>query len=300
MIFPYITVAVALSISGVAAYFSIIGLSALFAATVIPIIIMGTALEFGKLAGAVWLHRNWHTAPRILKYYLTAAVIVLMLITSMGIFGFLSKGHLEQEAPIASKTLQIERMQGRISSLERQITSEQKRLEQLNSIVETLVEYDKISGPDGARAVRQRQEQEREQINTNIDTAYAKIDEIQDKLTDLKSQVSDSEIKLGPIKYVSEMLFEDPENNRDTAVRVLILMIIFAFDPLAVLLLLAANHSLLQRGTSIEETLPFNTQDTEDRTLSNQDIDSEPEKPQTQRGTKITTRSSKGDSPLNL
>jgi chaperonin cofactor prefoldin len=296
MIFPYITLAVALTIAGVAAYFSILGLAALFAAAAIPIIIMGTALEVGKLASAVWLHRNWYSAPRLLKYYLTAAVVVLMLITSMGIFGFLSKGHLEQQAPIASTSIQIERTENRIQSLERQIQAEETRLEQLDSIIDTLVEYDKISGPDGARAVRQRQEEEREQINASIDSAYEKIDELQDKLTNLRSEVSSSEVKLGPVKYVSEMLFEDAENNRDTAVRWLILMIIFAFDPLAVLLLLAANHSLLQQGKSIPAITTNQQIGTHEP-----DIDTEDEKPQHKKhGTKISTRSSKGDSPLNL
>lgn len=111
MIFGIITLLVALSISGIAAYFSIIGLAALFAASFWPVVMMGSVLEIGKLSAVAWLHRNWEDKkiPKLLKYYLVMAVLVLMLITSMGIFGFLSKGHLEQDAPVRVLTSEMER-----------------------------------------------------------------------------------------------------------------------------------------------------------------------------------------------
>ena len=98
MLFGILTLLVALTISGVAIYYSVAGLVAIFAAASIPIIIMGGALEIGKLVAAVWLHRYWDRAKWWLRIYLSVAVLVLMFITSMGIFGFLSKAHIEQTA----------------------------------------------------------------------------------------------------------------------------------------------------------------------------------------------------------
>ena len=110
-VFGYWTLLIALAISGVAAYYSIIGLTAIFAAAVIPIVIMGSALEVAKVTTAVWLHRYWHVAPFLMKFYLTIATVVLMFITSMGIFGYLSKAHLEHSsdaAPVISKVQLID------------------------------------------------------------------------------------------------------------------------------------------------------------------------------------------------
>ena len=96
MVFGIITLLSALTISAIAIYYSVAGLAAIFAAAVIPIIVMGVALEIGKLVTAVWLHRYWSRAVWWMRTYLSLAVLVLMFITSMGIFGFLSKAHIEQ------------------------------------------------------------------------------------------------------------------------------------------------------------------------------------------------------------
>ena len=109
-----LTLITALSISGVAAYYSIIGLAKIFAAAYIPIIIMGGVLEVGKLVTAVWLHRHWTVAPFFLKTYLTFAVVVLMFITSMGIFGFLSSAHIEQTAEAEENVALVEQIDRKI------------------------------------------------------------------------------------------------------------------------------------------------------------------------------------------
>ena len=108
MLFGLITFLTALTISGVAIYYSVAGLVAIFAAAAVPIIIMGTALEVGKLVTAVWLHRYWAKAAWWLRTYLSIAVFVLMLITSMGIFGFLSKAHVDQNLSSDTVTQRIE------------------------------------------------------------------------------------------------------------------------------------------------------------------------------------------------
>ena len=116
--FGYWTILVALSISVVAAYYSIVGLVAIFAAAAIPVIIMGSVLEVGKLTTAVWLHTNWKRANFLIKTYLTIATFLLMFITSMGIFGFLSKAHIEQTAVAVEGVAQLERIETEISRTE--------------------------------------------------------------------------------------------------------------------------------------------------------------------------------------
>ena len=129
---PSLALLSALSIAGTAAYFSIIGLTALFPGAFIPIIVMGGVLECGKLISALWLHQNWERCPRLMKYYLTCAVIVLMGITSIGIFGFLSKSHLEhQKGAIEEKAL-IQQFDDKIAFENSLITQYTGNVEKLN------------------------------------------------------------------------------------------------------------------------------------------------------------------------
>jgi hypothetical protein len=241
-----LTLVMALAISGVAAWYSIAGLVAIFSGAATAIIIMGGVLEAGKLVTASWLYRNWKQIPFLLKSYLTTAVVVLMLITSMGIFGFLSKAHLEHSISVGgTNELQI-------SNLERQITRQQSIivdaetvLSQLDQQVATLIEYDRIRGPSGSIAVRQNQQDERSVLNETIDAAYVQIEELQKGLTPLQQEKLALEVEVGPLKYIAELIYGDQARDFfDEAVRWVILLIVFVFDPLAVLLLIAANMTL--------------------------------------------------------
>ena len=160
MLFGLLTFFVALIISSVAIYYSVAGLVAIFAAAAVPIIIMGTALEVGKLVTAVWLHRYWSRATWWLKTYLSIAVVVLMLITSMGIFGFLSKAHVEQN--LASDTVT-----SRIEILEGKILAEEKYIERQNQVLL------RIQNKDDSGVNRFNQDTAIEQ--KKIDDAYARI-----------------------------------------------------------------------------------------------------------------------------
>ena len=133
-IFGIWTIFVALSISAVAAYYSIVGLVAIFASAVIPIIIMGSVLEVGKLTSAVWLHMNWKSAPFLIRTYLTIAVIMLMFITSMGIFGFLSKAHIEQTSAASENVAQIERIEESIVRNKSIITKSEDKIIKLEAV----------------------------------------------------------------------------------------------------------------------------------------------------------------------
>jgi len=243
--FALLTLITALAIAGVAAWFSIVGLMAIFSGVAIPILIMGSVLEVGKLVTASWLYRNKDHASFLLKTYLTTAVIVLMFITSMGIFGFLSKAHLEQAQPTGNNLAKIERLDQRISREKIEIVDANKVTSQLDEAVNTLIDYDRIRGKDGSIAVRQLQKDERLALKTIINEAQDSIDALEDEKFELSSAVREFELEVGPIRYVAELLYEDPKSNLETTVRWVIIILVSVFDPLAVLLLIAANNSLM-------------------------------------------------------
>lgn len=243
---------VSIALAGVAAWFSITGLMAIFAALPLSIAIMAGVLEVGKLITASILYRNWKILPFQLRTYLTTAVVVLMFITSLGIYGYLSKAHLDQNAPVSNNIAKIERLEQRIAREERTINDAETIIAQLDNTIATLIEYDKISGPDGARAVRENQEPQREELNSMIDRAQANIDEYLDEKFEYEQTVRDFETEVGPIKYIAALVYDNPEEHYDTAVRAVILLIIFVFDPLAVLLLITAND-IQMRGKSKKE-----------------------------------------------
>ncbi len=150
----------ALSISAVAIYYSIAGLVAIFAAAAVPIMIMGTALEIGKLVTAVWLHKYWTQAKWWLKTYLAVAVAVLMFITSMGIFGYLSKAHIEQTSASIESTEKIEQLDTEINRY-------------TNIIEKSEVKIDKAENAGANKNDTIQDQIDREQ--KRIDTAYDRI-----------------------------------------------------------------------------------------------------------------------------
>ena len=173
MFMAVLTLLVALAISGVAAWYSIVGLMDIFAAAAIPIAIMGGVLEAGKLLTASWLYQNWNVVPKLLKYYLTVAVVVLMFITSMGIFGFLSKAHIDQTLSTGDNTLLITQIDNKIARENRRIEDAEKVIVQLDRAVQVLMDFDRIRGPEGAIVVRESQKNERRDLNVIIDDAVS-------------------------------------------------------------------------------------------------------------------------------
>ena len=242
-----------ISIAGVAAWYSIAGLMAIFAGATIAIAIMGAVLEVGKLVTAAWLHANWKAAPWLMKSYLTLAVLVLMVITSLGIFGFLSKAHLEHTISTGgTNDLRITNLERQIQNEERTISDSTVVIDQLDSTVATLLEYDRVRGPDGAVATRKAQTEERNAMNDVINQGYAKIEELQTQLTPLQQEKLAIEVEVGPLKYIAEMVYgeENAKDYFDEAVRGVIILIIVCFDPLAVVLLLAASMGFRQKRMS--------------------------------------------------
>ena len=244
MILALLTLLTALAISAVAAYYSIIGLIAIFSSAVIPIAVMGVVLETGKLVTAAWVYHNWKKTPVLLKTYLISAVVVLMFITSMGIFGFLSKAHIEQTTITSDNTLQIELIDSKIKRERDTIQRAENTLLQLDSALEKYVELGAVT--KGLNA-RKEQEAERNELNATIDESTDAIATLTQKKSQLNADRIAIEAEVGPIKYISELIYgESSSGVLEDAVRGVILVIVFVFDPLAVLLLVAANQSLLQ------------------------------------------------------
>ena len=246
MFLTILTFISAISISIIAAGYSIIGLATLFAGAAMPIIAMGSALEIGKLVAASWLYNNWSSTmvPKALKAYLFTAIIVLVFITSMGIFGFLSKAHLDQVQPTSGNTIKIKTIDNQIVRQQNIIDRSEKTLTQLDKSIEVFLNNDFASR--GLKE-RQKQEEERNQLNTAIKSASDEISKLSNEKATLQLAQDKIEAEVGPIKYIAELIYgKDAQSHFDEAVRIVILILIFVFDPLAVLLLIAANISLKQ------------------------------------------------------
>jgi len=248
-----ITFLSAISISVIAAGYSIMGLATLFAGAVVPIIAMGSALEVGKLVAASWLYNNWRNelVPRTIKAYLTFAVIVLIFITSMGIFGFLSKAHLDQVQPTSSNNIKIELIDKQISQQENIIKRAQGTLDSLDKALDTYIDMEYVTRGLKERA---KQKPERDALNLAINNAINEIAKLTEEKGTLQLEQDKIEAEVGPIKYVAELIYGDEAKDHfDKAVRWVIIVLIFVFDPLAVLLLIAANISLRTRKEAKEE-----------------------------------------------
>jgi hypothetical protein len=218
-----LTLLSALLLSGIAAYYSIIGLAAIFTGAFWPIVFMGSVLEMSKLVTASWLYRNWKTCPLLLKSYLTSAVVILMVITSMGIFGFLSKAHIDSTLEAGANSVEI------------------RTLKQQEKIANERLEYllKRAGNPETASASVDRQIQQTQKELADINKRKLPLLKEENKLV----------AEVGPIKYIGDMVYGvDDANAIDKAVRLVIMLIMVVFDPLAVLLLIAANMSMQQRS----------------------------------------------------
>ena len=250
MWFNYLVLITALTISGVAAYYSIIGLTAIFAAAFWPIVVMGSVLEVGKIVTSVWLKKFWHKASWQLKSYLTFAVAVLMLITSMGIFGFLSKAHMDQGVPTGDIAAKVSLVDEKIKTERENIEVSRKAVAQMDAQVDQrLSRGDSEQGAERAVQIRRQQATERAKLQKEIGEAQKKIQALNEERAPIASQLRKVEAEVGPIKYVAALLYGDnPDANLlERAVRWVIIILVLVFDPLAVALILAANSSMRWR-----------------------------------------------------
>jgi hypothetical protein len=276
MIFAFVTLFVALAIAGIAAWFSIVGLMAIFTGAALSIAIMAGALEAGKLVAASWLYRYWKTSPAFLKLYLTVAVVVLMVITSMGIFGYLSRAHIEHTAGLGTNQLVIESINRDIERAERARDAADQEVSRLDSAVEEMV-----SRGFATRGLQTRQEQaeERQALGEIARTSESTIAELESQRTELELQIQALEREVGPILYLAQLIYgEDDRDTLEETVRLLVIILVLVFDPLAIALLLAANFALMRHGMEIEKQDAHETQEeqaTESPEIPEPDADEE-------------------------
>jgi len=243
----YLLFGTALGLSAVAAYYSIMGLVAIFAAAAIPIFIMGSLLEVSKLVVASWLYRSWKEIPKLMMGYFTVALVVLMMLTSMGIFGYLSKAHLDQAVPTGDVAAKLSLIDEKIKTEKENIDAARKQISQLDQQVDqTIARTTEASGADRAVAIRRGQQKERARLLSEIGEAQTKVAKYNEERAPIASEVRKVEAEVGPIKYIAALIYEESASEEilEKAVRIVIMMIVLVFDPLAVLLLIAANWQM--------------------------------------------------------
>ena len=227
MIQIILTFLAAFLLSGIAAYYSVVGLTSIFVGAYWSVVIMGTSLEFAKLVTASWLYRNWKSGHLLLKSYLTVAVLLLMIITSMGIFGFLSKSHIDSTLNAGVNTVEL------------------KTLTQQETILKDKLDYLLKRAKDPSTASNK--------LDKQIQTTQKQLSEVNEKKLPLLRESTKLTADIGPIKYVADMFYGEDENAVDKAVRMVIMLIMLVFDPLAVLLLIAGNISLERKNGTLQK-----------------------------------------------
>jgi hypothetical protein len=265
MILAWLLLLTGLTISAVAIYYSVIGLTAIFSAAIIPIIIMGSALEVGKLVCASWLKANWERAPRFIKYYMVTAVIVLMIITSMGIFGFLSKAHSDQSLVSGDVGSKIAIYDEKIKTAKDNIDANRKALKQMDEAVDQIMGRSQDEkGADKAVAVRRGQQKERARLQAEITAEQKIISQISEERAPIAAEVRKVEAEVGPIKYIAKFIYGESgadENMLEKAVTWIIILIVVVFDPLAVIMLLAAQMTFGWKREDQDATKPVSIND---------------------------------------
>jgi len=246
----FLTLLTALGLSGVSAYYSVVGLAQIFPGSFWPIVFMGSVLEASKLVTVSWLYNNWKQCPFLIKSYLSIAVIILMLITSMGIFGFLSKAHLEHSADNAPLVDKIALLDEKIKTEKENVEANRKAIKQYDEVVDqTMGRSTDEKGAATAQAIRRSQQKDRTRILQEIQQSQSVIAKYSEERAPLSTELKKVEADVGPIKYIAALAYgsEATGDVIDKAVRMVIMLIIVVFDPLAILLLIAYNMSIKQK-----------------------------------------------------
>lgn len=253
----------ALSLSAVAAYYSIMGLIAIFSAAVVPIMVMGGVLEVAKLVVTSWLYRNWKETHWLMRTYFCTAIAILMLLTSMGIFGFLSKAHSDQSLVSGDVLAKVAVYDEKIKISKENIDANRKALKQMDEAVDqTMGRSDSEKGADKAIAIRRSQVKERNRLQAEIAAEQKTISELNEARAPISAEVRKVEAEVGPIKYIAALIYGDnPDANMlEGAVRIMILLIVFVFDPLAVLMFIALNQTQKKKDDIIETIFENDTE----------------------------------------
>ena len=271
MIFGYFTLLVALTISAIAEYYSIIGLTAIFSAAFWPVVIMGAALGVGKLTATVWLKMNWERASWAYKLYLVPSVSILMILTSLGCFGFLSKAHSDQSLVSGDSMAKVAIYDEKINTAKGNIDANRKALKQMDEAVDQVMgRSNDEKGADKAVAIRRGQQKERARLLAEIEVEQKKVAQLSEEKAPFAAEFRKVESEVGPIKYIAALLYGDnPDSNiLEKAVRWVIILIVAVLDPLALVLVLAGQQSIRwgreEKNSSVEDRSVVGTAATDD------------------------------------
>jgi len=248
----YLALFIALDLSSVSGYYSIIGLTTIFASAFWPVVVMGSVLEIGKLVTASWLYKNWKQTPFLIKSYLSTAVFILMFITSMGIFGFLSKAHIDQTINLNTGVAdQIQILKSKISFEKQSIEDLDKQIQQIDSALNKMTDRGQAST---ALKAADQQRKTRESLVKKKDDHVKNISTYTEQRIRFESEIKKLEAEVGPLKYISELIYEvQSVDNLEKSVRMVILLLVFVFDPLAIVLLIAANIGITNQKRFTKE-----------------------------------------------
>lgn len=241
----YLALVSGLTISIVAEYYSILGLTTIFSAAVIPVIIMGIVLGIGKITATLWLKQNWNIAPWSLRIYLSTAILVLMLITSMGIFGLLSKAHSDQTLAISDVQSKLVIYDEKIKTAKENIEADRRQLKQMDEAVDQVMARSTTEqGAEKSNAIRKAQARDRSALAKNIEANQKLIATLNEEAAPIRAEIRNVEAEVGPIKYIAAFVYGETEQSiLEKAVTWVIIILIIVFDPLAVILLLASQIS---------------------------------------------------------
>jgi hypothetical protein len=277
-IIAYLTLISGLVISAVAVWYSVAGLVSIFAASAMSIIIMGVALEVSKLVATVWLKWNWRRAPSLIKIYLISAITILMIITSLGIFGYLSKAHLDQNIVSGDVQARISLADEKIKIERENISNAQAVIKQMDAAVTGVIATgdQEIKLRDGtiqirsaaerSLQIRRSQARDRADLTKQIEESQTRIVKLQEEIAPVRSEMRKVEAEVGPIKYIAKLIYGDQtdQNMLEKAVTWVIIIIVLVFDPLAVVLLLSSQYSFQwfrhqeeeRKNELVQETIP--------------------------------------------
>ena len=258
MILAYLLLLTGLTISSVAIYYSVVGLTAIFSAAAVPIMIMGVSLEVAKLVCATWIKQYWTQVPRLMKTYMCIAITVLMLITSMGIFGFLSKAHNDQNLVSGDIGAKIAVYDEKIRTSKDNIDANRKALKQMDEAVDQIMARSSSeAGANQAVGIRRSQQKERTRLQSEIQAEQKTIASLSEEAAPVRAEVRKVEAEVGPIKYIAAFLYGTaPDAGMlEQAVTWIIILIVIVFDPLAVIMLLASQMTFAWNRKPEEETV---------------------------------------------
>jgi len=256
MYLGYLTLITGLFLSLISEFYSIIGLMTIFSANPVPVAIMGVALGMGKLVATVWLKQNWKIAPLSIRVYLLTAISILMLITSLGIFGLLSKAHSDQTLVSGDVQSKIALYDEKIKTAKENIDANRRALKQMDEAVDQVMGRSTTeTGADKAVAIRKSQQRERARLLSEIQAEQKIISKLNEEAAPIRAEIRKVEAEVGPIKYLAAFVYGETSGELlEKAVTWVIITLIIVFDPLAIILLLSSQISFQHVRKQKEES----------------------------------------------